>query len=227
MSLIDEIWKQFLKDILTNTFSEFLSESEIEQRVNWIVSNLHDFKPFCLYKSILYSMNNTAISKMAVGFKLHFILDDYQKLFIEPYTEEIDKNQSLSTDDKAMLDNIILNFCKVINHHIEKVINGENRVEDIDITVKEVSKFLEMPSYDHLKSSFIKDGNIVHYMTFSQLLYCTAFNQNPFTGLPCSNQVKSYISSMYHNRVQMMLCLKDTWSTGIPLQYVRSVNIFG
>ena len=226
MSTMEQIWKQFLTHTFSKTFSEFLTEQQIDERANWVVENLNKFDPKALYKSILYSMTDSAISKMAIGFKLHFILDDYKVLFNSPSTEEIDNNKSLTEEDKLVLNEIILNFCKAINHHMENVIVNNSRIEEIETAVQQVSDFLKLPHYEHLKPSFVKDGDLLYRMTFSQLLYCAVFNQNPFTGMPCGDELVEHVKQIYPHRYNMMMKLKEKWPTGIPLTYVRSTKIF-
>lgn len=208
-----------------DTFSEFITEKEIDIRVKWIVDNLNNFKPEKLYKSIIYSMNDTFISKMIVGFKLHFILDDYQKLFIDPKSEEIDLNENLENKDE--LNNIIMKFSTVINHHMDLAVTSNGDILNILPALKEMSNILKIKQYDNMPETLIRDGDIIYEMTFNQLLYCAAFNQNPFTGLPCDQKIIDDVSIKYKHRYDAMLSLKNNYQSGIPLKYVKSCNIFG
>jgi len=227
MSTIEKVWKQFLTNILRNTFLEFISQEEINERVNWIVLNLFKINPDSLYKSVLYCMNNNIISKIAIEFKLKFITDDYKTLFQSPSSIEIDGNNYISQKDKLILNAIVNARCLSINHHIELVLlQGKDLIND-QFAIDEISEYLKIPNYNHLPPTFVKDGHIVHYLTFSQLLYTVAFNQNPFTGMPCSNEIKDYVNKTYPERLKIMQLLKNSWPNGIELKYVRSNNIFG
>lgn len=230
MSTVEQKWREFLTLVLDGTFSKSLSNEEIKERVEWILLKIKTIKPDDakkFYKSILYCMNNSSISKMAIGFKLDFTTPNYQDTFNNAVTPEIDNNEFLSEKDKLVLDEIILNECFVINHHMDNVILNNSDVKEIERAVKEVSEFLKIPHYDHIRMSHVKDGDLYHYMTFSQLLYCVVFNQNPYTGLPCSKELIDSINEHYHHRCLMMSSLKSKFPTGIDLKYVRDMAIFG
>lgn len=229
MPEVEKIWKKFLTSIITNTFNEFISTTEIENRVDWIISKMIKVNPNKLFKNLLYMMNNNALSQMAIGYKLHFILDDYQALFMEPYTEEFDRNEFLSAEDSKIIPELIENFSLAINHHIELMIYGKNENhEDLDLIniVKELSQHYSFPSYQILESKIIQDGDFVYKMDFGQILYMVAFNQNPFTGNPCDPNVAKSIREHYYHRLLAMETLKKSWPSGIPLKYVKSGNIF-
>ena len=81
MSKVDRIWNNFFKSIMTSTFSEFLTQDQINERANWMITEYKKIKPHYLYKNIVYMLNNNAISEMAVGYKLHFLQDNYNLHF--------------------------------------------------------------------------------------------------------------------------------------------------
>ncbi len=229
MSTVEQKWREFLNLILNETFSKRLSQEQIEERINWIISKIQTIKSSeakQFYKSILYCMNSSSISKMAIGFKIDFTSNNYIETFNDAKTPEIDDNSSLSEKDKLVLDEIILNESFVINHHMDNVILNNSDVKEIETAVKQVSDFLKIPQYNHIRMSHIKDGDFYYYMTFSQLLYCAVFNQNPFTGLPCSKELIDTINEHYSHRCSMMQTLKNKYPNGIDLNYVRDPNIF-
>lgn len=230
MSTIEQKWREFLTLIFNETFCISLSSDQINERVDWIVSKLKTIKSDKsreFYKAILYCMNSSSISKMAIGFKIDFMSDNYREVFDNANTPEIDDNKNLTEKDKLVLKEIILNECLSINHHMDNVILNNSNVREIEVAVKQVSDFLKIPHYNHIGPSNVKDGDYYRYMTFSQILYCAVFNQNPYTGLPCSKELIDTITEHYPHRCLMMSTLKNKFPTGIPLIYVCDSRIFG
>lgn len=231
MPEVAKIWFDFLSSVLVKTFGDFLSQEEIVSRCNWIISVLTLLDPDIVYKNILYMMNGNSLSEIAIGYKLHFILDDYKELFKAPYSEEFDKNPNISESDKKILNEFIHNFSKAINHHIELLIhdsdyNPVSSISNIFETVKELSKYYNLPKYEAMQSMYIRDGNMAYKMDIGQILYMVSFNQNPFTSKPCSEELELTIRTSYSNRLSMMDALKASYPTGIPLKYVISKKLF-
>lgn len=226
MSQIDKVWKEFLSSVITDTFDEFLSSEEVESRVTWILSKLYSISAEKLFKNVLFMMNNNSLSRIAIGYKLHFLEDNWQDLFNEPYSEEFDKNDSLNSEDKKLLDEFIENFSIAINHHVELVIAGNNVVKNLFDAIKQLSQFYKLPNYEKMESMYVVDGDLVYNMEFGQILYMVAFDQNPFTGLPCNSDIPKMIKEKYPHRLATMESLKKTWPTGISLKYVKSNKIF-
>ena len=225
MSKIQKIWTSFLIEILTNTFSEFLTDVEIKERASWIYANCRNIKPNLLFKNILYMLNNNSVSEMAVGYKLHFLQDDYQVLFMDPYSEEFDRNDSLNESDKTVLNDLIKNFSIAINHHVELLLNGTNTVKLNDI-ISELSKFYNLPKFETSNEMYVRSGDLVYRMNFGQILYMVVYNENPLNGDPCNEVISSSIREKYPHRVSAMQCLKQSWSTNIPRKYTQSSNLF-
>ena len=228
MSKVDRIWNNFFKSIMTSTFSEFLTQDQINERANWMITEYKKIKPHYLYKNIVYMLNNNAISEMAVGYKLHFLQDNYKELFMNPYSEEFDRNDTLIESDKKLLNSIIHNFSIAINHHVEINLNSSDLNISIDISeiVKELGEFLGIPRYESINEMYIKSGDLLYRMTFGQVLYMVAFNQNPFNGEQCPNEISEIIELHHRHRLDAMRTLKNVWPTGIQLKYVQSSNIF-
>lgn len=229
MSRLQIIWKNFLTTIISNTFNEFLSSEQIEERVNWIMSIIHTINPDKLYKNLLFIMNNNSLSEIAIGYKIHFLLDDdYRVLFMDPYSEEFDKNPNLIESDKNILDEYIHNMMIVINHHIEMmIINGnDEKTDDLNKAILELSTSNKLPFHQKIPSKLVKDGIFTYRMSFGQLLYTVAFNQNPFSCNNCDENLITNITESYSHRLEAMKALKVTWPTGIPLKYVKSTKIF-
>lgn len=231
MPEIKKIWNDFLYSIINETFGEFLDEQEIKTRCEWILSNLLTINPDMLYKNILYMLNSNSLSKIAIGYKLHFIIDNYKELFKAPYTEEFDKNKNLSNSDKSVLDDFILKFSKIINHHIEMLIhdNNYNSNSNIDYVKSEIKNLLEhykLPNHIPMEDMYIRDDNLIYKMSFGQILYMVSFNQNPFNSNVCSEELSLNIRNYYSDRLMMMDSLKTNFPTGIPLKYVLSKRIF-
>ena len=224
------IWNDFIKKVLTDTFGSFLNEDEIKERKEWILSNLTVINPDLLYKNLVYMMNNNSISKLAIGYKLHFILDDWKELFNNPYTDEIDKNSHLLKDEKEFLDRVIDQFGNVINHHIESIIhnhtyNQNNDINDIFLALKDLGKFYELPNYNNMKKMYVESNEHIYKLNIGQILYFVVFNQNPVDGSQCDEKLATRIREHYHKRIKIMETLKVRWPTGIPLKYISS-NIF-
>lgn len=228
LSKVDTIWNNFFKNIMIDTFNEFLTMEQINERATWMLSQYRKIKPHLLFKNIVFMLNNNAVSEMAIGYKLHFLIDDYKTLFINPYSEEFDRNDTLIESDKELLNKIIDNFCIVINHHIEKNLNENDTNIPLDLSevVKELSNFLNIPKYETCNEMYINCGDLIYRMSFGQILYMVAFNQNPFNGETCPNEVSNIIEDNHRHRLDAMRSLKRTWETGIPLRYVQSNNIF-
>lgn len=225
------IWTDFLSRILSETFGEFLNESEITERRTWIMSNITTINPDILYKNLVYMLSNNSISEIAIGYKLHFLLDDWKALFNAPYSEEYDKNPNLSEEDKKLLDRIVDQFGSVINHHVELLIHNtkyspKDSITNLIDTVKELESFYQLPSYTAMQTMYIESNNLVYKFDIGQILYFVVFNQNPLDGSPCDEDISKNIRQNYHKRIQMMETLKTTWPTGIPLKYVQSKRIF-
>lgn len=225
MSKTEKIWKTFITDIITNTFSEFLTSEQIDERASWIIENYKKIKPNLLFKNILYMLNNNGISEMAIGYKLHFLQDNYQELFMNPQTEEFDKNDSLIEEDKTIIHELIKNFSIAINHHIELLLNGENNTTLSNI-VKELSTFYKLPRYETVNEMFVRSGDLVYRMNFGQILYMVVYNQNPFNGEPCNETLSKSIREKYPHRVNAMEMLKKSWPVTIDRKYTESSNIF-
>lgn len=226
MSKVDKFWINFLKTILTDTYHQFLPESEIESRVQWIVKNKQNVTPELFYKNVLYNMNKLPISKIAIGYKLAFLTNDYQRLFANPQTEEIDNNSLLSAEDRANINKLIKNFCIALNHHSERVINNGADINDLETSIADLKLHFGIPQLEYLPSTIVNCGINSYIVTFSQLLYMAAFNQNPYTGMPVSLEFSDYVNTQYGFNVNAMKALQTSWPTGIPLNYVKSYELF-
>ena len=226
MSALNKIWNDFLISVLTDTFSEFLDQSVINERVNWMINRMHSIEPEKLFKNVLFMMNNNPLSKMAVGYKIRFLEDDYQTVFNDPYTEEFDRNDSLDTNDKKLVSDLLDNFGITVNHHVELIIAGSAIVNDLSESIKQLSTYYNLPNLEIIDSKMIREGDLVYFMEFGQILYMVAFNQNPLNGEPCSDITQELIRNKFPRRVQAMETLKIRWPTGIPLKYVKSSNLF-
>lgn len=228
---IATVWNDFLSKILSETFSEFLNESELDERRAWIMTNITNINPDFLYKNLVYMLSNNSISKIAVGYKLHFLLDDWKTLFNNPYSEEFDRNPNLSEEDKLLLDRTIDQFGSVINHHMELLIHDskysyEGSITNLIKVVENLKTFYQLPNYNIMETMYVESNNLIYKLNIGQLLYFTAFNQNPIDGSPCDEIVIENIKYNYQKRFQMMETLKLKWPNGIPLKYVQSTQIF-
>lgn len=226
MSTLNKIWNEFLTSVITDTFSEFIDQSKINEIVIWIVSKIHSIQPEKLFKNILFMMNNNPLSKMAIGYKLRFIEENYQDVFNDPYTEEFDRNSLLEENDKKLVSDLLDNFGIAVNHHVELILAGREIVNDLSETVKQLSSYYNLPNLETMDSKMIKEGDLVYFMEFGQILYMVAFNQNPLNGEHCSIETQRLIREKFPKRVQAMETLKEKWPTGIPLKYVKSSKIF-
>lgn len=228
---IATVWKDFISKVLFETFGEFLNENELKERRDWILANIMLIDPDLLYKNFVYMLSNNSISEIAIGYKLHFLLDDWKALFKDPYSEEYDRNPNLSEEDKKTLDRIVDQFGSVINHHMELLIHSNNyksneSINNLINTVKELANFYELPDYNAMNEMHIVSDHILYKFDIGQILYFVSFNQNPIDGTPCEFDLSESIRSMYPQRLMMMDTLKKNWPMGIPLKYVQSKRIF-
>lgn len=221
-----KIWEDFLTSVIKNTFGEFINSEEIDNRVKWILGKIHSIPPEKLFKSILFMMNNNPLSKMAIGFKLRFLEDDYKDVFTEPYTEEFDRNDSLEDTDKTLVTDLVNKFAIAVNHHIEIIIANDNSIDDLSEAINQLTAYYNLPNLESMDNKMIREGDLVYFMEFGQLLYMVVFNQNPLNGNPCSDDTASMVNERFPKRVKAMETLKVRWPTGIPLKYVKSSNIF-
>ena len=229
MSALNKIWNDFLISVITDTFGEFIDQSIISERVNWIVSKIYTIKPEKLYKNILYMMNNNPLSKMAIGYKIRFLEDDnWQNVFNDPYTEEFDKNDSLDNNDKKLISDLLNNFEIVVNHHIELILasNIKTNINDLSESIKQLAIYYNLPKLENMDNKMIRNGDLIYFMDFSQILYMVVFNQNPLNSEHCPDETQKTIRDKFPKRVQAMETLKIKWPNGIPLKYVKSSNIF-
>lgn len=228
---IATVWKDFVSKILLETFGDFLNADELNERKDWILNNLLTVNPDLLYKNFVYMLSNNSVSEIAVGYKLHFLLDDWKSLFKNPYSEEYDRNKNLSEEDNVILDRIVDQFGNVINHHIELLIHDDEYKPEESITnlidaMKELNSFYKLPDYDAMSEMNVESDGIIYKFDIGQILYFVVFNQNPKDGSPCSEELSESIRMHYPKRVKMMETLKEIWPTGIPLKYVQSKRIF-
>lgn len=226
MSSLNKMWSNFLRSVLTNTFREFLNESMINERVNWIVDNIKSITPEKLFRNILYMMNNNPISKMAIGYKIRFLEDDYRVVFNDPFTEEFDRNGSLGGSDLELISDLLKRFEIVVNHHVELIIAGRSQLNDLSQSINELSNYYKIPDLETIEFKMIREGDLIYFMEFGQILYMVAFNQNPINGKECSDEIQSNIRENFPKRVHAMETLKERWPTGIDLKYVKSSSIF-
>lgn len=230
MSEVKKVWEKFLTMIIKNTFGEFIDDEEIKKRVNLIYSKIYTIEPEKLYKNLLYIMNNNSLSEIAIGYKIHFLLDvNYEDLFMNPYSEEFDKNSSLTNNDKELIEKFISNFSIIVNHHIELMIHNQivdGELNSLNMAILQLSDFYEIPKADKIKPMLVKNGIFSYTMNFSQILYTVAFDKNPFSGEGCDEILSTFIREKYPHRLIAMESLKETWPSGIPLEYVRSYRLF-
>lgn len=226
MNKVTTVWNTFLTNVIIETFGEFLNKDEIKERVDWIMTIYTKINPDILYKNLVYMLKNNAISEVAIGYKLHFLTNDYKELFNNPYTEEYDRNPHLSESEKALLDSTIDNFGSIINHHIELLISNREYSGDLAEVFNQNTDFYGLTKFTPMSSMYVESNNIAYRLNFGQILYFVVFNQNPIDGSSCSEGLIYNIREQYHKRVEMMETLKGTWPHGIPLKYTSSKKLF-
>jgi hypothetical protein len=218
MSKVDKVWRIFLLSILSGTFSEFLDGKEIENRISWILGEKSKIKPELLYKNILFMMNSTPISKIAIDYKLHFLLDDdYKELFRNPISKEF-------TISENGIDDLLLKFSMFLNHYIDlKIIDDPRSFDEI---LEEHIEIFTLPNMNMNNKFVIKSNSFLYTMTLNQLLYFVVFNVNPFNELEtCNFKIKEYVEKYFKTRMMMMEIIKKE-HPNVPLKYVISKKIF-
>lgn len=231
MPSVISVWRDFVSNLMKETFGEFLTENEINERTDWILSNLNKIQPETLYKNIIYMMSNNAISEIAIGYKLKFMTGDWKELINNPVSEEFDSNENLTPEENQILLDIIDHFGDVINHHIEMLIhdknyNSQKSITDLLNTFIELNDFYNLPKYEAMHHMYVHVDSVVYTFDIGQILYFAVFDKNPINGEPCPDELKDSVKSMYKSRVMMMEALKKSWPEGIDLKYVQSTKIF-
>lgn len=229
MSRVNLFWTQFLLHIFTTTYSEFLSQEEIELRVKFYIDNKSSVTPEIFYKNVLFNISTLPFTRVIIGYKLKFLMGDYKQLFINPTTEEFDNNEYLTQHEKDEINNVILKFCILLNHHSEKNINkihGDMNVREFEHLLIEIKDVYNIPEIKYQESYIFRHGLNKYIVSFTQLMYMVAFNQNIFNGQALSDEFRDVIISDFTFNVHVVESLKKTYPSGIPLKYVRSHNLF-
>lgn len=229
MSRVDLFWTNFLKHIFTKTYSEFLSEEEINSRVKYYVDNKNVVTPEVFYKNILFNISSLPFTRVIIGYKLKFLTGDYKQLFQNPTTEEFDNNPYLTQFQKEEINSVIMRFCILLNHHSEKNINkiyGEMNIESFEHLIPELKDVYNIPEIKFQESYIFRHGANKYIVSFTQLMYMVAFNQNIFNSEPLSEEFKNHIMDDFSFNVHLLESLKTSYPCGIPLSYVKSYNLF-
>lgn len=212
---------------MSQTFSDVLSETEINERVNWIHENLRNVTPEVLYKNLVYMMNLTPFSKMIIGYKIKFLTEDYKQLFFNPITEEFDGNLEIVESERIEIFKTINNLCLALNDHSERCILLDRNFDDYQTTFDEIGTVFDIPSNKNSMNVIFSDGHNIYNITFTQLMYMISFNQNIFTGEPLDDENREHIIQIYTFNKMLMDKVKQKFTTGIKLSYVNSKRLFG
>lgn len=219
----DDVWRNVLSKIFNSTYSNFLSNDEIEQRIEYIINNMMKITPINLFKCILYSDTKNEIGKLAIDYRLKFISIEYESCIENGNSFEI---ENIQFDEKHKLENEIQELCIALNISINsEIANG------LEMNVMSSVDFLaDVITTKHRKISQplwnLHEG-VQHIMSINQIIYSVIFNQNPFNGEIINEQYRNYIKSHFSTRCLLFESLKNKYHSGIKLMYVQNRDFFG
>lgn len=218
------VWKRILNKVFSETYDKILDINQINDRVNYIITNLRIINPFNLFKCILYSDTNNEIGKLAIDYRLNFISDSYINTISTGESYEID---NIKFDDKHLLDKEISDLCLVINHGINNEIanNKEFNMKESVICIKEI---ISSDIRDNINDIYNLHEVLIQNMTLNQIIYSIVFNQNIFNGKNnINNYYIDYIKSHYETRCNLFNILHSKYKTGINLSLIKNKKMFG
>lgn len=219
----ETLMKQVLMDIFMKTYSEILIQSEVEKRVDFLISKKDEIPPVVFYKNILFSMTDNELGKLAIDFRIQFVSDNYKNVIETANSYELD-NFVFSESD--LLNEEIEQFCIVISSFISNKILGTTNIS-IEEMFGKLSEVVTI-SFRRNKGKILNLNNeISHFVSLNQLIFSVVFNQDIYTGLPVNEKVVEKVSFEYENRVKLMNKLKEKYKTSISLEKVRNVKFFG
>lgn len=217
------VWKKTLSEIFTHTYSSILSMHELNERIDYIITNINTITPEALYNCLLYSDTRIEVGKLAIDYRMRFCTSDYINVITSGSSYEID---NLIHSEKELIMRDIIGAKILLNMIMFRRLNLS--VEpDINKEVLELNKHFKFELHETDNNIWIPSEHILYSMTQNQFCYATVFNQNPFDGLPLNDNVSSSIKSQHKIRCDLFELLKSKNPTGINLLFVTNDNFFG
>lgn len=218
------VWKNTLSEILNRTYLTVLTDAEINERVDYIISKKDELDPLCLYKCILYNNTQLEVGKVAVDYRLTFASDDFREAIDNGRSIEID---SLTSPFKEELEREIYNSCLIINHGMSKSILSGNISLDLEEAKNELNYAMKVELHPSRSHVWFRSSSINYMVSTNQMIYACVFNQNPFDGEVIGEEVKKHVSHHYPFHWSLFESLKSKYKSGIKLDLVRNCTFFG
>jgi hypothetical protein len=219
----DAVWNAILVQIFTSTYSSALSNEEILCRIDFIIQNLTNINPINLFKCILYSDTTNEVGKLAIDYRLKFILDDYETTIRNGESYEID---NIEFHEKDKLNKEIHELCLALNVLINSKIMGNTQM-DIRTCIDHLGDVISVKHRDIVNPTWNLHGGIQHIQSINQIVYCAVFNQNPHDGEIVNQKYRDYIYKHFETRCRLFEKLKEKYHTGIKLSHVQNRSLFG
>lgn len=220
---VEKKWINLLTNIFTSTYSNFLTKTEINKRIKFIILNINVINPINIYKCILYSNTNNEFGKLAIDYRLEFIGDNYQKTIMEGLSYEID---NFVFEDTEKLKKEIKNLCLVILDAVSTYMLSNNDYNFLE-SLNKLKGILHVKDVKKTKPIIDIHSGVKYLMSNNQISYSCIFNQNPFTGESVEDEYKLRIEIIYKTRCDLFKVLHKKYKTGIKLKYVTDRNFFG
>lgn len=213
-----------LNEILSNSYSNVLSEDQINERVNYLHENFSIINPENIMKVLLYSDTENELGKLALDFRLQFIKDDYKNLINNPISIELD---NLQGELGQFLRSEVSETCVIYNHFLLECYLSSKKLQ-----IKEVHTLFE----NHLNVRYrermperwdFRDG-IMSLTTKNQRAFMGVYGIDKDTGDKLSESVILAIRNDPSEglRCKLFEILKEKYNS-IELDLVNNVNFFG
>lgn len=223
MECSQRVWKSTLIEILTRTYHGILDESEINERIDFILSKINDIDPICLYKCILYNDTQLEVGKIAIDYRISFASTHFREAIETGKSIEID---NLEMPEKSELEREIHNCCLIINHAMSKSILS-NTPFDMRAAKDELNSSFKVEIHPEIDHMWFRSGSINYLMSINQIVYACIFNQNPYDAEVVTNDAKVHISASYPIHCKLFAILHSKYRSGIKLELVRNSSFFG
>jgi hypothetical protein len=223
MSRILIKWRKVLEETFNYTYSMVLSNDEIQERINFVLSKLNNINPNIIYNCLLYSDTRFEVGKIAIDYRIGFCSPDYVNVVESGISYEID---NLKHPEKELIMRDINGVKVLFNLLMFKRINSEDEI-DIAEEIEQINKHFRFEIHDEDECKWVPTDHVHHLMTRNQFCYTAVFHQNPFDGMPLSVNVEKSIKNLHFIRCELFELLKNKYPSGINLTYVRNTNFFG
>lgn len=231
-----------LLTIFTKTYRHFLTDEEINLRINYIIKKINrndDVRN--IMKTILYSDTTNEIGKLAIDFRLGFISDSYEQYINSGDSYEIDnifvalndrnnKGKKISQDNynkRIKFDEELKGYLIVINYIVNMYIMNEELISFKDAH-NELNNVIDHEYIIPFTNGWNLHDKIQHIMSLNQVLFMVVYDINPFTNKKPNEQYKNTIKSNFKYRYELFELIKNKHPMLIDnLNYVLETDFFG